>query len=170
MCPVWHCWCQCVLTVHQWHARDNTEIWNMFPSCFIPLLCTHISVSPICSPADFCWHRNWRRLALFDLFMRWHSMLALSLSLSLASYSVFLLTAFVHFINIKFWYSDRYESPEDTCSFSTLPKIFSLLLSPPLAGRQWLFVLWQISDFQLEFQKCIFSGLQRNTVCIDCTF
>lgn len=117
MCPVWHCWCQCVLTVHQWHARDNTEIWNMFPSCFIPLLCTHISVSPICSPADFCWHRNWRRLALFDLFMRWHSMLALSLSLSLASYSVFLLTAFVHFINIKFWYSDRYESPEDTCSF-----------------------------------------------------
>lgn len=43
---------------------------------------------------------------MVDLFMRWGSILALGLSLRWGSYCLFLLTAFVVFINITFWHSD----------------------------------------------------------------
>lgn len=97
-------WGPCVhtLTLHQWHTREE----YMFPRFPLPPLPhTH---TPFLSP-------RYTALQTFmvDLFMRWGSILALGLSLRWGSYCLFLLTAFVVFINITFWHSDIHALPED---------------------------------------------------------
>lgn len=73
---------------------------------------------------------------MVDLFMRWGSILALGLSLRWGSYCLFLLTAFVVFINITFWHSDIHALPEDRGKNKK-----SFLIAPNLPST--LSQLWQ---------------------------
>ena len=81
------------------------------------------SVSQILKSCRLSWLRNSGWLTPVDLFMRRGSILALGLSLGLASYSLSLLTTFVVVINITFWHPDRYAFREDSSKlkFSTSP-------------------------------------------------
>lgn len=136
---------------HWLYISDTPEKNICFhASPFPPLPHTH---TPFLSP-------RYTALQTFmvDLFMRWGSILALGLSLRWGSYCLFLLTAFVVFINITFWHSDIHALPEDRGKnkkkFSNSPKLAQYFI-PTLTGRQWLFLLkwWQIWNFLLQ---CIF--------------
>lgn len=166
---MWHCW-YCVLTVHQRHTGDNTEI------CFLlPLTYAHTPPSSLSLPYGVLltfvgWESEGGQHYLIYL---WGAvqLLALSPSLRPAPYSIFLLTAFVHFINITFWYSDRYAPPEDTCSFLLYQK-YSLYFHLHLWQEDSdCFYSGRFHIFNWSFKKkCIFWELQLNTVCISCTF
>lgn len=100
--------CSCPSVTHQ--GRPYVSLYPCFPShMHTPSPSHHLSRLPDIQS----WLRKRRWLTLVDLFMRWGSILAVGLSLRLASYSLFLLTAFVVFINITFRHPDRYAFPED---------------------------------------------------------
>ena len=125
-----------VLTVHQWHTREEYMFLTHTHAHTHAHthLCTQthssssssssiFSVSQILKSCRLSWLRNSGWLTPVDLFMRRGSILALGLSLGLASYSLSLLTTFVVVINITFWHPDRYAFREDSSKlkFSTSP-------------------------------------------------